>query len=175
LNKSVIKITYCCFFKPSLSPVSGQCPHLPIGAAQAPVLVLPPVGSPVLALAHKQGLAHLLAGALILRVTAIAAQSEGRRETSMRPSVKDRPGIIYSAERLIWWEILEVKGEREVQALLSLRDRKRETGAGREEETGRQEERDRERQKKKDIEGEEERQRKRETKKERHRGRGREK
>ena len=62
---------------PSLSPVPGQRPHTPVGAAQAPVLVLPAVGAPVVALAHEQRLAHLLAGALVLRVTAIAARGGG--------------------------------------------------------------------------------------------------
>ena len=59
------------------SPVPGQRPHAPVGAARAPVLVLPAVGAPVVALAHEQRLAHLLAGALVLRVTAIAARGGG--------------------------------------------------------------------------------------------------
>lgn len=57
----------------AISPVSGQRPHLCIGASGAPVFILPRIGASVPAFPNKQRLRHLLAGALVLWVAAVTS------------------------------------------------------------------------------------------------------
>lgn len=66
----------------TISPVSGQRPHLCISPSGPPVFILPRIGASVSALPDKQRLCHLLAGALILWVAAVTRNNMLYKEMS---------------------------------------------------------------------------------------------